>query len=119
MCPEGRSQTVLAGFVGIAHDERTVMRLALVATSVAVMAISSASATARHSTTLAKRCGSFKYGTDGRNPGPSGITATNVSCWFARAVALVGPAPGWGCKNTVGVRFVCRRGTGIVTFYGE
>jgi hypothetical protein len=95
------------------------MRLGLVAAFVALTVIASASATARPSTTPAKRCGSFKYGTDGRNPGPSGITATNVSCWFARAVALVGPAPGWRCKNTVGVRFVCRHGTGIVTFYGE
>src|SRR5436309_12492715 len=66
-----------------------------------------------------RHCGSFKYGTDGQNPGPSGITATNVSCWFARAVALLGPAPGWRCKNTIGLIFVCKHGEAVVKFYGE
>jgi hypothetical protein len=95
-------------------------RRALFATlAVAVIAMPAYSATARHSATAAKRCGSFKYGTDGKMPGPSGITATNVSCWFARALALTGPAPGWRCKQTIGIRFVCRRGAGIVAFYGE
>jgi hypothetical protein len=64
-------------------------------------------------------CGFFKYGTDGKQPGPSGITATNVSCWFARAVALLGPAPGWHCANPIGILFVCKRGDAVVKFYGE
>src|SRR6266487_526200 len=96
-----------------------VMRVLLVAAAVGVVALPAASATARSQSTLTKRCGSFKYGTDGKIPGPGGITAKNVSCWFARAVALLGPAPGWRCENTVGVRFVCRRGARVVTFYGE
>ena len=96
-----------------------VMRVLLVAAAVGVVALPAASATARNHSTLAKRCGSFKYGIDGRRPGPGGIRATNVSCWFARAVALLGPAPGWHCNNTVGLLFVCKRGAGVVTFYGE
>jgi hypothetical protein len=101
-------------------EEDQVFRLALVAAlAVAVIATPGSFATARHPATASKRCGSFKYGTDGKIPGPSGITATNVSCWFARAVALTGPAPGWRCKQTIGVRFVCTRGAGTVAFYGE
>jgi hypothetical protein len=67
------------------------------------------------------QCGSFKFGTDGSQPGPSGITAKNVSCWFARATALLGAAPGWRCQETVGITFVCKpgRGSGVVTFFGE
>jgi hypothetical protein len=95
------------------------VRTLLIAVAVAVAGIPAASATPRNHQAIAKRCGSFKYGTDGRQPGPGGITATNVSCWFARATALLGPAPGWRCKNTVGLRFVCRRGTAMVAFYGE
>ena len=96
-----------------------VVRVVRVALAAVLLAIPAASATARASATT-KHCGSFKYGTDGMNPGPSAITATNVSCWFARAVALIGPAPGWRCENTVGLRFVCKGGaTGVVTLYGE
>jgi hypothetical protein len=94
-------------------------RLAVLTLAVAVIATSASSATARHSASAVKQCGSFKYGTDGKIPGPGHITATNVSCWFARAVALTGPAPGWRCKQTVGIRFVCKRGEGTVAFYGE
>ena len=53
------------------------------------------------------------------SPGPTGITAKNVSCWFARAVALLGAPLGWHCTNPVGLRFVCKRGDAVVTFYGE
>ena len=95
------------------------VRTLLIAAAVAITGIPAASAIPRDHQTVAKRCGYFKYGTDGRQPGPGGITATNVSCWFARATALLGPAPGWRCKNTVGLQFVCSRGTGIVRFYGE
>jgi hypothetical protein len=84
-----------------------------------VIATTASGATADRVTSAAKQCGSFKYGTDGKIPGPSEITATNVSCWFARALALTGPAPGWHCKQTIGVRFVCRRRAGMVAFYGE
>jgi len=66
-----------------------------------------------------QHCRSFKYGADGKQPGPSGITAKNVSCWFARAVALLGPAPGWHCVNPIGILFVCKRGDAVVKFYGE
>ena len=68
---------------------------------------------------LVRHCGGFRYGTDGKQPGPSGITATNVSCWFARATALLGAAPGWHCRLTVGLLFVCPHGKQKVTFYGE
>ncbi len=94
------------------------MRQLVLAITVAVLAIPASSATA-HWTSPVKHCGSFKYGVDGERPEPGHITATNVSCRFARAVALLGPAPGWHCKNTAGLRFVCRRGTGVVSFYGE
>jgi hypothetical protein len=69
----------------------------------------------------ARHCGSFKYGTDGFSPGPSGITAEHVSCWFARATALVGTPPGWRCRTGVGLLFVCKptHGQARVTFYGE
>jgi hypothetical protein len=66
-----------------------------------------------------RHCGSFKYGLDGQQPGPTDITAKNVSCWLARAVALLPGAPGWHCANTVGILFVCKRGDAVVTFNGE
>jgi hypothetical protein len=68
-----------------------------------------------------RHCGSFKFGTDGSQPGPSGITAMNVSCWFARATALLGAAPAWSCHLNVGLTFECRphRGQGRVDFFGE
>jgi hypothetical protein len=85
-----------------------------------VLALGFSTAEARQSSGATMRqCGSFKYGTDGRRPGPGGITATNVTCWFARAVALLGAPPGWRCALKTGVLFVCREGTGVVTFYGE
>jgi hypothetical protein len=95
------------------------LRVALIALAALVIATPASEATPVRATSAARQCGSFKYGTDGEIPGPSGITATNVSCWFARALALTGPAPGWRCKQTIGVRFVCRRGAGLVAFYGE
>lgn len=64
-------------------------------------------------------CGSFEYGTDGFQPGPSDITARDTSCWLARAVALLQPAPGWQCKNPRGLLFVCKQGNAVVTFIGE
>ncbi len=83
--------------------------------------VSAPAAMVEHARAIAptKHCGFFKYGTDGKQPGPSGITANNVSCWFARAVALLGPPPGWHCTNPVGLLFVCKRGDAVVRFYGE
>ena len=95
------------------------LRVALIAIAALAIATPASEATALRASGATRHCGSFKYGTDGKIPGPSDITATNVSCWFARALALTGPAPGWRCKQTIGVRFVCRRGIGIVAFYGE
>jgi hypothetical protein len=66
-----------------------------------------------------RHCGDFAYGTDGLNPGPGGITARGVGCWLARAIALLGPPPGWHCTSPVGVLFVCRKGDAVVKFYGE
>jgi hypothetical protein len=68
-----------------------------------------------------RHCGSFKFGTDGARPGPSGITAKGVSCWFARATALLGPGPGWRCHIAQGLLFACkpRHGDREVTFFGE
>jgi hypothetical protein len=81
-----------------------------------------ASADAAHvAGVAATNCGSFKYGIDGLQPGPSGIKASGVSCWFARATALLGAAPGWACRITVGITLVCRSSkyAGTVTYYGE
>ena len=66
-------------------------------------------------------CGSMTYGADGLPPGPSQIIATNVSCRFARNLALRGRAPGWHCHLAMGLMFACRpaRGRGKVTFFGE
>jgi hypothetical protein len=87
--------------------------------AVAVLALGLSAVEARPSSAVARHCGRFKYGTDGRQPGPGGITAKNVTCWFARAVALLGAPPGWRCSLKTGVLFICRGGTGVVTFYGE
>lgn len=72
-------------------------------------------------TAVTRHCGSFKRGSDGRPPGPSGITAKNVSCRFARSVAFHGRARGWHCHLARGLMFVCRpvQGRGVVTFLGE
>ena len=93
----------------------------LIVIAVAVPWTTAASATVQHArmTGTTQHCRSFKYGADGKQPGPSGITAKNVSCWFARAVALLGPAPGWHCVNPIGILFVCKRGDAVVKFYGE
>jgi hypothetical protein len=96
------------------------MRFLLMTAASVVLALGFSAVDARPSIGgTTRHCGSFKYGTDGRQPGPGGITAKNVSCWFARAVALLGAAPGWHCGLKTGVLFVCRGGTGVVTFYGE
>jgi hypothetical protein len=70
---------------------------------------------------VTRHCGSFRLGSDGRPPGPSGITAKNVSCRFARHLAFDGGARGWHCHLARGLLFVCRptRGHGVVTFLGE
>jgi hypothetical protein len=93
----------------------------LIVIAVTVLWITTASATVQHArrTDTTRHCGLLKYGSDGKQPGPSGITAKNVSCWFARAVALLGPAPGWHCVNPIGIRFVCKRADAVVKFYGE
>lgn len=70
---------------------------------------------------VTRHCGSFRYGADGLPPGPSQITAKNVSCRFARRLALRGRARGWHCHLAMGLMLVCRpaRGPGMVTFLGE
>jgi hypothetical protein len=101
---------------------RQIRRLLLIVVAVGVLGIPAAAATTTQHSRVAvatRHCGSFKYGTDGLQPGPGGITAKGVTCWFARAVALLGPAPGWHCTNTVGLLFVCQRGDAVVRFYGE
>ncbi len=80
-----------------------------------------AAAARTHRPAVTRHCGSFKYGSDGRPPGPSQITAKRVSCRFARSLAFRGRAPGWRCHIAIGLEFVCRpaHGRGIVTFLGE
>jgi hypothetical protein len=96
------------------------MKFVVLTVAVAVLALDLSAAEARLTASATTRhCGNFKYGTDGLQPGPGGITAKNVTCWFARAVALLGAPPGWHCDLKTGVLFVCRDGTGVVTFYGE
>jgi hypothetical protein len=98
-------------------------RLVVIACLLGATAIQVVSAPAEggHTATVTSHCGSFKFGTDGLQPGPSGISASHVSCWFARATALLGPAPGWHCHITVGITLVCkpRHGNGVVIFFGE
>lgn len=95
-------------------------KLLLVLLAVGILASTGVSAAAHrvHSANAPLHCGSFKLGPDGLPPGPSGITATNTSCWFARAVALLGPAPGWRCHLVVGLLFTCRHGNQTVGFIG-
>lgn len=84
--------------------------------------LATSTATARtHAAAVTRHCGSFKYGSDGSQPGPSQITAKRVSCRFARTLALRGGATGWRCHIAMGLEFVCRpaRGRGVVTFLGE
>jgi hypothetical protein len=66
-------------------------------------------------------CGSFKFGTDGGQPGPSGILATNVDCWTARAIVLLGPpkGKGWHQRAGQGLTFYYTRGDQKIRFYGE
>lgn len=85
-------------------------------------ASSSSSASARaHAAAVTRHCGSFRYGSDGSPPGPSDITARNVSCHFARTLAYNGQARGWHCHLAMGLEFVCKpdQGRGRVTFLGE
>ena len=74
-----------------------------------------------HHAVVTRQCGSFRLGSDGLPPGPSQITAKNVSCRFARGLALRGGARGWNCRLARGLMFVCRpaHGRGVVTFLGE
>ena len=73
------------------------------------------------SAAVTRHCGSFKVGSDGSPPGPSEITGKNVTCRFARGLAIRGGAAGWHCHIATGIMFVCRptRGRGVVTFLGE
>jgi hypothetical protein len=98
-------------------------RLVVIACLLGAIALPVVSATAKpaQSASVSRHCGSFKFGTDGFQPGPSGIIAENESCWFARATALLGAAPGWHCHIVVGLQLTCKpaRGNGVVKFYGE
>ena len=79
------------------------------------------SAAGQTSSGVTRHCGSLRFGADGLPPGPSQITAKDVSCRFARGLALRGQARGWHCHLARGLMFVCRpaRGRGLVTFLGE
>lgn len=101
---------------------KRLMLIGCLVTTIAVpVSLATASSQSARVAAAVSHCGSFKYGTDGQQPGPSGITARQVSCWFARATALLGAAPGWSCHITVGITFSCkpRHGNGVVTFFGE
>ena len=104
---------------------RKLARLASIVGLAAALTVATSEATAggghAHAHAATAHCGSFKYGTDGFQPGPSGIVAQHVSCWFARATALLGPAPGWHCRDVQGLLLVCKpaRGNGQVDFFGE
>lgn len=102
---------------------RTRLLIGCLAGLVGVLLVVGASyaAGSAHSAAVTRHCGSFRYGADGSPPGPSRITARNVSCRFARSLALRGGARGWHCHLAMGLKFVCRpvRGHGLVTFLGE
>jgi hypothetical protein len=78
----------------------------------------------RHSAQVASathHCGSFKFGLDGLQPGPGGITVKNETCWYARAVVLLGPPPhaGWRFVQGTGLLGKYVRGNQVIAFYGE
>ena len=91
----------------------------LAAVLAGVVALTALTAVGRSTTTM-RDCGNFKYGVDGKQPGPGGVRAKAVSCWFARATALLGAAPGWHCTNPKGRLYVCRprSGSAVVKYYG-
>jgi hypothetical protein len=93
--------------------------LALAGSTLALFAVPTASVAQQGHASQTRQCGSFKFGLDGYQPGPSGITATNVGCWEARAIALLGPAPGWRCRLAEGLTFTCRRGKATISYFGE
>lgn len=103
----------------IAFVHRSILLLLLAAVVAGGVALSAWTAVGR-STTSMHHCGSFKYGVDGQQPGPGGIRASGVGCWFARATALLGAAPGWRCTNPKGILYVCRprSGSAVVRYSG-
>jgi len=94
------------------------MRLAGTIAAVALL-LASAACGGKVRPVATHHCGFFKYGTDGQSPGPGGITARGTSCWTARAIALLGPPAGWKCRLKIGVLMECRKGSAVVTYYGE
>jgi hypothetical protein len=97
-------------------------RLLAVGLLFGALAIPVVSAAAPHAHSAGVRhCGSIKFGTDGNQPGPGNITAKNVSCWFARATALLGPGPGWHWFDNGRLVITCKpsRGNGVVIYTGE
>jgi hypothetical protein len=103
----------------IAYVVRSILLPLLTAVVTGAVALSAWTAVGR-STTSMHHCGNFKFGLDGQQPGPGGIRASGVSCWFARATALLGAAPGWHCTNPKGILYVCRpaSGSAVVKYYG-
>jgi hypothetical protein len=103
----------------IATVRRSIGLLLFAAVVAGVVAFTAWTAVGR-STTSMHYCGNFKFGVDGQRPGPGGIRTRGVSCWFARATALLGAAPGWHCTNPKGILFVCRprSGSAVVSYYG-
>lgn len=98
---------------------RSIVLVLLAAFVAGAVALSAWTAVGR-STTSTRHCGDLKYGPDGQQPGPGGIRAEGVSCWFARATALLGAAPGWHCTNPNGILYVCRPrgGSAVVKYSG-
>jgi hypothetical protein len=72
-----------------------------------------------HTSARTLECGSFKYGSDGLQPGPADVTALHVSCRVARQLALAGTEPGWRCRLVEGLKFKCTRRNEVVTYFGE
>jgi hypothetical protein len=98
---------------------RSIGLLLLAAVLAGIVALTAWTAVGR-STTAMRHCGNLKYGIDGKQPGPGGVRAKGISCWFARATALLGAAPGWHCTNPKGLLYVCRprSGSAVVKYYG-
>lgn len=91
------------------------MKKIILVAAIMALAIPSAAQASTHN------CGSFKYGTDGAQPGPSGIQATNVDCWTARAIVLLGPpkGKGWHFKMGQGLTGYYVRGNQTIRFFGK
>jgi hypothetical protein len=66
-----------------------VMRSLLLATLVLLCIGMTSCGSSSSAAAKVRSCGSFKDGLAGQEPGRSGVTALNTSCWMALAIAIM------------------------------